>query len=115
MSHAASRLPGLSLNHGLLNAICLPPVLRFSEPAAAEKFARLRDAMGLPAGADVARAIAELNERIGIPNSLAPLGVTGATIPELVSYSMIDLCHRTNVRPVQAQVYEQMFGELIAA
>ncbi|QGN55500.1 iron-containing alcohol dehydrogenase [Novosphingobium sp. Gsoil 351] len=115
MSHAASRLPGLSLNHGLLNAIFLPPVLRFCAPAAEDKFVRLRAAMGLPAGADVAEAIEALNSRIGIPDSLAPLGITEAAIPELVSYSMIDLCHRTNLRPVEPGDYEKMFIQLIAA
>jgi 4-hydroxybutyrate dehydrogenase len=115
MSHACSRLPGLSLNHGLLNAICLPEVMRFNAGAAPDKEHRLRMAMGLAADADIPAAIAALNARIGIPAGLASLGVTAAHMPELVDYSLRDLCHGGNVRAVAAADYEAMFERLLAA
>ena len=34
------------LPHGALNAICLPPALRFNEPVAAGEIARFGEAMG---------------------------------------------------------------------
>ena len=45
-------------------------MLRFSEGAAPEKYARLREAMGLKPGADLADAVAELTVRLGLPTTL---------------------------------------------
>lgn len=115
MSHACSRLPGLNLNHGLLNAICLPEVLRFNAGIAPDKEARIRHAMGLSQEADIAAAISALNARIGIPAGLASLGVTAAHKEELVDYSLRDLCHGGNLRPVTASDYTVMFERLLAA
>ncbi len=56
LSHALGALKEPSLHHGTLNAILLPPVLRFNAPVAAAKYARLAEAIGLPAGADLAKA-----------------------------------------------------------
>ena len=41
MSHACGALPGLGLHHGTLNAVLLPPVLRFNAAAAPDKLARI--------------------------------------------------------------------------
>ncbi len=41
----------------------LPAVLRFNEPAAPEKYRRLRRAIELPAGAELSAWIAETNAR----------------------------------------------------
>jgi 4-hydroxybutyrate dehydrogenase len=115
MSHACSRLPGLSLNHGLLNAICLPEVMRFNAGAAPEKEARLRIAMNIRQNADLGDAIAELNARLGIPAGLSGVGVRSDMMADLVGYSMRDICHRGNVRAVTETDYEAMFTRLLAA
>ncbi|NDC58855.1 MAG: iron-containing alcohol dehydrogenase, partial [Alphaproteobacteria bacterium] len=66
LSHALGRLSALKLHHGTLNAIILPASLAMIQEAGAatEKLARLRRAMGLAPGADVAQAIADLNSKI---------------------------------------------------
>ncbi len=50
LSHALGALKEPSLHHGTLNAILLPPVLRFNAPVAAAKYARLAEAIGLLSG-----------------------------------------------------------------
>src|SRR5207244_2058816 len=74
MAHPLGALEGLPLHHGTLNAVLLPAVLRFNEPAAPEKYERLRQAAALPAGADLAEWIAGLNVGLGLPNGLTVLG-----------------------------------------
>jgi len=108
LSHSAGRLPKLKLHHGTLNAVFLPTALRYNEGAAPEKYARLRQAMELPAGADLAEAIEEMNAAIGLPPSLGSMGVDQADIDEVVRYAIIDLAARTNAKPAEAQDYRAM-------
>ena len=65
MSHPLGGLSEPVLHHGTLNAVILPAVLRFNSNHTGDKYDRLRDAMGLTAGADVVEAIEALNRRIG--------------------------------------------------
>ena len=66
------------LHHGALITASAPPVMRFyaanADDALVAKLARLRDVMGLAAGADIAAAIAALNTRLGLSNSVRALG-----------------------------------------
>ncbi|MBL8327997.1 MAG: iron-containing alcohol dehydrogenase [Rubrivivax sp.] len=111
MSHAVGRREDLRAHHGTLNALILPTVLRFNAAACEDKYVRLRQAMGLDAGADLADAVAARNAAIGLPSGLAALGVTREMIPELVPYALADLAHfGTPVKPTAeqyAQLYEQ--------
>lgn len=100
LSHAAGAIPGLHLHHGTLNAVFLPAVLRFNADYAARNLARVGDAMGLPAGADVADAIVEINGRLGLPAGLAAMGVTQEHVAGMVAHAIKDPCNLTNPRPV---------------
>lgn len=113
MSHAIGRRADLRAHHGTLNAVILPTVLRFNEPACADKYARLRLAMGLDAGADLAAAVAARNAAIGLPAGLAAMGVTAAMIPDLVPYAMSDLAHFGNPRKPGAQDYAALFEQAL--
>jgi lactaldehyde reductase len=44
-------------------------------------------------------AVADLNRRIGIPRSLAEVGVKQEQFPELTRKAFADPCHETNPRP----------------
>jgi len=65
--------------HGLANAIMLPPVLRFSLPAAAPRLARLARRIGLAGRSEPALAkkfvdaVQALNDALEIPRTLAAL------------------------------------------
>ena len=79
LSHALGGLQDLKLHHGTLNAILMPPVLRFNAAEVGGKLARLKAAMGLPDGGDLADELAALNRRLGIPAGLETLGADRAT------------------------------------
>ena len=109
LSHAAGRLEAKKLHHGALNAVFLPHILRFHQGAADEKYARLRQVMGLKAGADLADAIQDLNNEIGIPKSLGAMGLEAADGPGIVEYALKDLAHFGNPRTMSADDYAKVY------
>lgn len=109
MSHAAGRIQSLRLHHGTLNAVILPTVLRFNESACEVQYARIRQAMGLPADADLAREIERMNAAIGLPKGLAAMGLSAELIADMVPHAVSDLSTRTNPRPVDANAYAKLF------
>lgn len=66
------------LHHGALITASAPPVMRFyaanADDALSARLARLREVMGLAPGADIANAIADVNTRLGLSNSVRELG-----------------------------------------
>ncbi|MHA1536776.1 MAG: iron-containing alcohol dehydrogenase [Alphaproteobacteria bacterium] len=104
----AHPLGELDLHHGTLNAVTMPAVLRFHEPVAGEKFARLREAAGLPDGADLAVWIEGLNGRIGMPPGLDAMGVAEGLIPGIAEAAAKDMLGETNPRPASAEDYAAM-------
>ncbi|HPF24827.1 MAG: iron-containing alcohol dehydrogenase [Hyphomonas sp.] len=109
LSHAAGRLHDKKLHHGTLNAIFLPHILRFHQGVADAKYARLRQAMGLKEGADLADAIEKLNEEIGIPKSLKTLGLGMDDAQGIVDYALKDLAHFGNPKPMSADDYAKVY------
>jgi alcohol dehydrogenase class IV len=108
MAHPLGALDGLPLHHGTLNAVLLPAVLRYNEPAASKKYDRLRRVIGLDAGDDLARWVAELSARIGLPNGLAAMGVPTEVLPDIAQYAEHDPATQTNPRPATRADYEDM-------
>lgn len=99
LSHPLGGLPG-SLHHGTLNAVLLPHVLRFNAPAIGMVLPLLAEAIGVP-GADVttvADAIAALSQRIGLPATLAEMGVPASALPAIAAAGTRDHHHLTNPR-----------------
>ena len=112
----------LGIQHGLANAVCLPPVMRFNKDVVTDRYARVAHCFGVAAsGASEAEladraidAIVDLNKRVGIPATLAELGVRKEQLPGLAAKAYADPCHRTNPRDCsQADLlglYEQAYG-----
>ncbi len=109
LSHALGRVQELKLHHGTLNAVILPHALAMIGDAAEDKFARLRRALGLAPGADLAQYLADLNARIGLPARLSAMGVTEAHWPGARPYAMSDLATATNAVPFDEEKYDELF------
>lgn len=114
LSHPLGGASKTSLHHGTLNAVFLPAVLRFNEACCEAKYAALRSAFGLPAGASLADAVAALNARIGLPASLAQMGVDRDLLPRLVEPAIADHSSATNPRPLTAGDVRRLFDEAYA-
>jgi alcohol dehydrogenase class IV len=108
LSHPLGSLEDLKLHHGTLNAIFLPPVLRFNRPSIGDKWQRLGEAMGLPPGADVADAVAGLNARLGLPATLRAMGVPEQVMPAMAEAATRDHCNPTNPRQASKDDYLAM-------
>ncbi len=107
--HAMSHPLGeLHLHHGTLNAVLLPHVLRFNAPVSAEKYAMLRQAIGLEPDADIAEWIEMLNAAIGMPKTLSELGVDPKLIPDLADKASKDHLSATNPRPADVSDYDAL-------
>jgi alcohol dehydrogenase class IV len=113
MSHALGRLKEPLLHHGTLNAVILPTILRFNQGHDDGKYERLRRAMGLAAGADLAEAVEAMNARLGLPKTLGEMGVTEAMIPDLLPHTVSDLANWTNPRKADEAAYEALYREAI--
>ena len=108
LSHALGSLKEPRLHHGTLNAVLLPPVLRFNAAYVGDKYERLAQAMGLEPGADLAAFIEDLNARIGLPRSLKDMGVPASVVPEMAAKAEKDHTNPTNPRPATAADYETL-------
>ncbi len=110
--HALSHPLGeLGLHHGALNAVLMPAVLRFNEHHAADKYRRLRAAIGLPEEGDLAAWVAGLSARLGLPQSLREMGVASAAIPAIAGAAARDHLSETNPRPASAEDYARLLTE----
>jgi alcohol dehydrogenase class IV len=109
------------LHHGTLNAVFLPAVIRFNAAADSmrreQRLARMAHAMGLPPGADhedgeaVARAVTEMNARLGLPPGLAAMGVGEELFERVIEAALVDHCHATNPRLATREDYRAMLEE----
>jgi alcohol dehydrogenase class IV len=113
ISHALGGLRQPSLHHGTLNAILLPPVLRFNAGHVGNKMERLKAAMDLPAGADLAAEIEALNHRLNIPKGLRTLGVPPNKLPWVIERALEDHSHATNPRPATHEDYGRLLAEVM--
>ena len=115
LSHPTGGLKGYRLHHGTLNAIYLPAVLRFNEPAVGNKFAKVAQVMGLKASEGnaegVASAVAALNERLGIPKGLGAMGLKRDTVERIADGALGDHCHQSTPRQPTREQYIRLIEE----
>lgn len=117
MAHPLSTL--CNVHHGLANAICLVPVMKFNRDIVASKYAEVARCFGintsglskLEAADKAIEAVADLNQRIGIPGSLAQVGVTEDQLPILAKKAFEDICHQANPRLCNEQDFLALFKE----
>jgi alcohol dehydrogenase class IV len=108
LSHPLGGLKQVSLHHGTLNAVLLPAVLEFNRSHAAEKYDVIHQRLGLSPGADLAEHIRGLNVRIGLPSTLAQMGVPRDVLPAIAAAALKDHSAATNPRPASEEDYREI-------
>ncbi|MBL8331239.1 MAG: iron-containing alcohol dehydrogenase [Rubrivivax sp.] len=104
------------LHHGTLNALFLPAVVLFNAPSESirreRRLQRIAQAIGIGTcdeqGTELAEALRELNQRLGLPSGLAALGVRPELFERVIDGAMADHCHRTNPRLATREDYREM-------
>jgi 4-hydroxybutyrate dehydrogenase len=67
--------------------------------------------MGLGVGVDVSKAIADLNNRLGLPSGLKAMGVPKEALAKIAEAAPKDHCHATNPRTATVGDYLVMLEE----
>jgi len=110
--HAATHpLGAMGHHHGTLNAILLPPTLRFNASHAADKIADLKAALALDPGADLADWVFDLVARLGLPTGLGELGVDADDLPAVAAQAEREHLNATNPRPAKADDFVAILAE----
>lgn len=111
MSHALGGLKQVSLHHGTLNAVLLPAVLRFNQPAVGDKYVRLVRAFGLPEGTPLDRFVADFSAGLGLPGTLSAMGVSRDWFDAVAENAVADHTTGTNARKVTKDDYLALLEE----
>ncbi len=92
-------------NHGSINAILLPEVLRYDIPVVTDKLPELAWGLGQVGGGSVGSASEIVQEKLaamldaaGAPRSLRTIGVRKEDLPELARRALKDVCIVTSPR-----------------
>jgi alcohol dehydrogenase class IV len=98
-------------HHGLLNAVLMPYVLAFNQSAIEHRLDRLARWLDLPEdGFDgVMHWILELRQAIGIPHSLAEIGIDDRDADRIGAMAAIDPTAGSNPVPVDAPALKEIF------
>ncbi|HET9694336.1 MAG TPA: iron-containing alcohol dehydrogenase [Steroidobacteraceae bacterium] len=120
LSHPCSA--NLNTHHGLTNAVVMPYVLEWNRGVLDDKMTRLAAWLGLPdrSFAGVLRWVLELRRGIGIPDTLARLGLNEGHARSFAPQAYADPSTGGNPVPMTEQCFEQLYlrcirGELAAA
>ena len=119
LSHPCGSL--LDTHHGLTNGVVMPYVLTFNAHVIEEKMTALARYLDLPnpSGKSVQSWVLALRHQIGIPHTLAELGVTEDLIPQIARMAVDDPTAPTNpvkltVANLEALYASAINGELAA-
>jgi alcohol dehydrogenase class IV len=115
--HSLSHPVGAIYNshHGETNGVVMPYVLLFNRPAIEDKLTRLARYLGLPNPGfqAVLDWVLALRKEIGIPHTLAELGVKEADVERLAPMAVDDPSTGGNPRPAGLAEMRQMFLKAI--
>lgn len=101
-SHGIGHVLGGTCNvpHGYTSCVMLPTVLRWNEPANAERQAMVAEAFG-QAGRPAWQVLHEFIAGLGLPRSLAKVGVGEDQFETVAKAALLDHYLHTNPRPVR--------------
>jgi maleylacetate reductase len=100
-SHGIGHVLGGTCNvpHGYTSCVMLPPVLRYNESANGDRQAMVAEAFGRP-NEPAWRVVHEFVASLGLPRSLAEVGVTPEKFETVAKAAMLDHYLHTNPRPI---------------
>ena len=103
-------------HHGLLNAVVMPYVLAFNKPAIEDRLERLSRWLDLPGeGFDGVMAwVLKLREDIGIPHTLAELGIGDEDAERIGAMAAVDPTAGGNPVPVNATALQGIFLDALS-
>jgi alcohol dehydrogenase class IV len=109
LSHPLSAHFGL--HHGLANALCLLPVMRFNSARKPGLYRRFAAMLELDDHSDeaVIASMAGLLDRIGLTGGLRAHGVSEAALAMLSEAAFADSCHATNPVPVTREDLKELY------
>src|SRR5690606_403500 len=113
MSHALGGLKQPNLHHGMLNAVLLPHVLAFNAPAAGHRYPALREAIGIPAGRDLAAAFSRISNGLGLPSRLGEMGLDRSALELAAALAERDHTNGTNPRRATSRDYLAMLTDAL--
>jgi 4-hydroxybutyrate dehydrogenase len=105
LSHPLGGLKQVSLHHGTLNAVLLPYVLEFNEEHSGPKYDVIRQRIGLNPSESLANYIRSLNARLGMPATLAEMGVPRECFSAVAQSATADHSSATNPRSANVDDY----------
>jgi len=119
LSHSLSAV--CHVPHGLANAICIIPVMKFNKETCLKEYAKVAACFGINTfgmsdneAADKAiEAVTDLNRGIGIPEKLSAVGVKKEHLEELTTKAFLDGCHQTNARKCSKEDLMNLYKEVL--
>lgn len=119
LSHSLSAV--CHVPHGLANAICLVPVMKFNKENCLEEYAKVAACFGIntfdmsreEAAEKAIEAVADLKKRIGIPDKLSDMGVKEENLEELTEKAFLDGCHQSNPRSCTRENLKELYKEVL--
>ena len=111
LGHAIAQALGgrYGLPHGAMNALALPPALRFNAPLAPEAVARFGAAIGAPGDpAGMVEALA----RLGGFERLSDFGVPEEDLPAVAEAAAARAGNQNNPRPATPAEIEQLLHQI---
>jgi alcohol dehydrogenase class IV len=109
LSHPCSA--NLNTHHGLTNGVVMPYVLAWNRPAITAKMSRLAAYIGLQEHSfdGVQKWLIALRREIGIPNTLADLGMRAEHIESFANQALADPSTAGNPLPMSRQDFAKLY------
>jgi len=119
LSHSLSAV--CHVPHGLANAICIVPVMKFNKETCLKEYAKVAACFGFntfdmsddEAASKAIEAVTDLNRKIGIPEKLSMVGVKEEHLKELTTKAFLDGCHQTNPRKCTKEDLINLYKEVL--
>ena len=119
LSHSLSAV--CHVPHGLANAICIVPVMKFNKETCLKEYAKVAACFGIntfdmsddEAASKAIEVVTDLNRQIGIPEKLSMVGVKEEHLEELTTKAFLDGCHQTNARKCTKEDLMNLYKEAL--